>query len=176
LEDNLLSKKIEKTLNDQLNAELHSAYIYYSMSAYFEDKNLKGFGSWMRVQAQEELFHASKFYQYIIDRGGRVKMQPIAAVDTNWKSPIAAFEAAYKHECYISDRINKLVVLARKENDNATENFLQWFVEEQVEEEATADEKVQELKLVGGEGHGLFMLDREAGQRVFTPPAASAGE
>ncbi len=171
----MLNKKVEKAINDQLNAELHSAYIYYSMSAYFEDKSLKGFGSWMRVQAQEELFHVAKFYQYIIDRGGRVLLQSIDAVETDWESPIAVFENAYRHECYISDRINKLVALAREENDTPTENFLQWFVEEQVEEEATADEKVQELKLIGGEGHGLFMIDREAGQRVFTPPA-SEGE
>jgi ferritin len=170
-----MNRKIEDAFNNQINAELHSAYIYYSMAAYFDSRNLKGFAGWMTVQAQEEITHAQKFYNFINDRGGRVLMQQIDAVDTEWESPLAAFEAAYRHECYISDRINKLVALAREESDYAAENFLHWFVEEQVEEEASADEKVQALKMAGDSTGGLFMLDREAGGRTFTyPPPALA--
>ena len=169
----MIRPKIEKALNDQINAELFSAYLYYSMSAYFESINLKGFANWMRIQTQEELAHAAKFYDFINSRKGRVLVQPIDAVETEWESPLAVFEATYKHECYVSDLINKLVALAREENDNATENFLKWFVDEQVEEEATADEKIQEIKMVEGQGQGLFMLDREMAQRVFVRPTQS---
>ncbi len=166
-----MNSKIEQAFNDQINAELHSAYLYLSMAADFDGKSLGGFAGWMKAQAQEEMMHAMKFYDFINDRGGKVKLQPIKEVPTEWKSPLEAFKAAYDHECYISGRINDLMKLARDENDNPAINFLDWFVNEQVEEEATADEKVQELELVGDSGPGLFMMDREMGQRVFTPPA-----
>lgn len=165
----MLSKKMEKELNNQLNAELFSAYLYLSMSAYCESSNLKGFANWMRVQALEERDHAMKFFNFIHDRGGRVLMQPIEGPDTKWKSPLHVFQETYKHEQLVTRLINKLVDLAEKESDHATRNFLQWFVEEQVEEEASADDIVQQLKLVGSQGHGIFMIDRELGQRVYTP-------
>ena len=170
----MLKKKMEKALNDQVNAELHSAYLYLSMAAYFHSLNLNGFANWMQAQVQEEIVHAMKIYDYVNDRSGRVLLQPIKGPDIEWKSPMAAFEAAYKHEQYITGRINNLVELAVAERDRSTESFLQWFVDEQVEEEATADNIVQQIKLAGEKGPGLFMLDREMGQRVFTPPAATA--
>jgi ferritin len=170
----MVNKKIEGALNQQLNAELYSSYLYLSMSAYFQSINLPGFSNWMRVQTQEELVHAMKFYDFINERGGRVTLQKIDPPPTKWASPFNAFENAYKHEQKVTGLINDLVNLAVGERDHATNIFLQWFVTEQVEEEASADEVVQKLKLVGDDSGGLFMLDGEMGQRVFTPPAASA--
>jgi ferritin len=171
----MIDKKMQDAINDQVNAELFSAYLYYAMAYYFEDMNLAGFAKWMRVQALEEVTHAQKLAAFVAERGGRAEMKAIEAPDNEWDSPLAAFEAAYKHECYISDRINKLVDLARELSDHATDNMLQWFVEEQVEEEASADEIVQKLKLVEGSGQGLFMIDQEMGQRAFTLPVWLTG-
>ena len=140
------------------------------MAAYFESINLKGFANWMRVQAQEELTHAMRFFDYINERGGVVKLAAIEQPPTEWKSPLDVFEATYKHEVKVTGMINSLVNLAMKEKDHATYNMLQWFVAEQVEEEASADEIRQQLKLIGKDGRGILMLDRELGQRVFTPP------
>ncbi len=170
----MVNKKIEGALNQQLNAELYSSYLYLSMSAYFQSINLPGFANWMRVQTQEELVHAMKFYDFINERGGRVILQGVEAPPAEWSSPLDVFENAYKHEQKVTGLINDLVNLAVGERDHATNIFLQWFVTEQVEEEASADEVVQKLKLVGDDSGGLFMLDGEMGQRVFTPPAASA--
>jgi ferritin len=170
----MLDKKMETAINNQLNAELYSSYLYLSMSAYFQSINLPGFANWMRVQAQEELVHAMKFYDFINERGGRVTLQQIEGPPTEWSSPIDVFENTYKHEQKVTGLINDLVNLAVEARDHATNIFLQWFVTEQIEEEASADEVVQRLKLVGDAKGGLFMLDREVGQRVFTPPTASA--
>jgi ferritin len=172
----MVKKKIEAALNKQLNAELYSSYLYLSMSAYFQSINLPGFANWMRVQTQEELVHAMKFYDFINERGGRVTLQKIDSPPTTWASPLNVLENTYKHEQKVTGLINDLVNLAVGEKDHATNIFLQWFVTEQVEEEASADEVVQKLKLVGKDSGGLFMLDGEMGQRVFTPPAASAEE
>ncbi len=170
----MVNKTIEGALNQQVNAELYSSYLYLSMSAYFRSINLPGFANWMRVQAQEELVHAMKFYDFINERGGRVTLQQVEAPPTEWSSPRDVFENVYKHEQKVTGLINDLVNLAVGERDHATNIFLQWFVTEQVEEEASAEEVVQKLKLVGDDSGGLFMLDGEMGQRVFTPPAASA--
>ena len=170
----MLDEKIQTALNKQLNAELYSSYLYLSMSTYFQSVNLPGFANWMRVQAQEELVHAMKFYDFINERGSRVMLQPVEGPPTEWSSPLDAFENAYRHEQKVTGLINDLVNLAVKERDHATNIFLQWFVTEQVEEEASADEVVQKLKLMGDARGGLFMLDREMGQRVFTPPATPA--
>jgi ferritin len=172
----MVNKKIEGALNQQVNAELYSSYLYLSMSAYFQSINLPGFANWMRVQAQEELVHAMKFYDFINERGARVMLQQVKAPPAAWSSPLDVFENTYKHEQKVTGLINDLVNLAVGERDHATNIFLQWFVTEQVEEEASADEVVQKLKLVGDDSGGLFMLDGEMGQRVFTPPAASAEE
>jgi ferritin len=165
---------MQDALNEHLNAELYSSYLYLSMSASFESMNLAGFASWMRIQAQEELMHAMKFFDYIIERGGHAILSAVDGPQTEWDSTLAAFSQAYEHETVISDKINKLVDLAIKQSDHATNNFLQWFVAEQVEEEATADAIVQQLKLVGSDGPGLLMLDRELANRTFVAPADQA--
>lgn len=171
----MLKEKIEQALNDQLNAEMYSAYLYLSMSAYFQSLSLGGFANWMRVQAQEELVHAMKFYDFVNERGGRVTLKPIDAPATSWESPLAVFEAAYAHEQKVTGLINDLVNLALGEKDHATHIFLQWFVTEQVEEEDSANEVVQKIKLMGEASGGMFMLDRELGQRIFTPPTQPQG-
>jgi ferritin len=156
---------MQQALNEQINAEMYSSYIYLAMSAYFEDQNMSGFANWMRRQSEEETVHAMKFYDYINDRHGRVTLTALEAPPAEWDSALAAFEAAYEHERYISDRINKLVDLALKESDHATNSFLKWFVDEQVEEEASVDLVVQDLRRVEGFPAGLFLLDRELSQR-----------
>ncbi len=168
----MLSPKLEKALNDQINAEMFSAYLYLAMVAYFQEKNLSGFANWMTVQNQEETFHAMKFFKYVAERGGRVTLDAIEKPQFEWESPLAAMEAAQKHEAYISGRINNLMDLAIKEKDHATANFLNWFVAEQVEEEDSVNEVVQKLRMVGTGGGGLFMMDRDMATRVFTPPVA----
>ena len=168
----MLSEKMLKALNKQLNAELYSSYLYLSMSAYFQSINLSGFANWMRVQAMEEMTHAMKIYDFVNERGARVILQKVDEPPSEWSSPLAAFQQAYQHEQKVTGMINKLVNLAVEEGDHATNIFLQWFVSEQVEEEASADEIVQKLKLVGDDGGGIFMIDRELAQRRFTPPAA----
>ncbi len=168
----MISKKIEKALNGQVNAELYSAYLYLSMEAYFRSLNLNGFANWMRVQTQEEIFHVTKIYNFIDERGGRITLKAIDGPPTEWDSPLAAFEAAYEHEQKVTGLINNLVNLAIEEKDHATSTFLQWFVNEQVEEEASADNIVQQLQMMKDAPGGMYMLDRELAQRVFTPPAA----
>ncbi len=172
----MIKEKIQDALNKQLNAELYSSYLYLSMAAYFESVSLKGFANWMRVQAREELDHAMKFYDYINERSGRVNLTSISAPSAQWDSPLAAFEQVYEHEQKVTGLINDLVNLAESEADQATNDFLQWFVAEQVEEESSADEIVQKLRLLGEDRSRLFMLDQELGQRIFTPPAAAEGE
>ena len=167
----MIGKKMEEALNDQINAELYSAYLYLAMAAYFESENLAGLASWMRVQTQEETAHAMKFFDFINERGGRVALKAIDEPQKQWKSPLAAFKAAYAHEQMITGRINDLVNLAIKGKDHATNAFLQWFVNEQVEEETSVDSVVANLKMAEKAPGALFMIDRELGQRTFTPPA-----
>ncbi len=161
----MLTKKIEKALNEQLNAELASSYVYLSLAAYFESKNLEGFANWMKQQAQEEVIHAMKFYGYINSRSGRVILTRIEDPQTEWKSPLDGFIAAEEHERMITGRIDKLVELANKESDHATHGFLMWFVTEQVEEEDSVGRIVEKLKLIGDSPSGLFMMDRELAGR-----------
>ena len=161
----MLKEPVEDALNEQINAELYSSYLYLSMAAYYEDEGLPGFASWMRAQADEENAHAMRIYDFIIDRDGRVMLDNIDSPPTEWSSPTAAFEAAYEHEVEITAMIDDLVALAREENDTATENMLQWFVAEQVEEEATAQGVLDKLKHIGDDGPGLLMVDQELGQR-----------
>lgn len=168
----MLSEKMEEKLNEQINAELYSSYFYMAMSAYFEHKGLGGFAQWMKAQAQEEQFHAEKFYNYVIERGGRVILRSIDAPPTDWDSPLAVFEDTLAHERSVTQRINDLVNQAVEEKDHATHNCLQWFVNEQVEEEDSVQRVIDELKMVGGAGGGMFMINRELGQRTFTPPAS----
>jgi ferritin len=166
----MLNEKIENAFNDQMMFEMYSANIYLSMATYFDAKNLTGFASWMKVQYQEEMFHVMKFYGYINERGGRVIIGGTDTPKTDWDSPLAAFENALAHERLVTGRINDLVDLAGQEKDHASLNFLQWFVAEQVEEESNVDGIVQQLAILAGDPSGLLMLDRELGQRIFTPP------
>ena len=169
----MLSPKMQAALNAQINAEYYSSYLYLSMAAYAESANLKGFANWFRVQAQEEMIHALKFFDYVHSRRGRVELKAIEAPPANWDSPQAAFEQTFNHEQHVTALINKLVDQAKTESDHATQAFLQWFVTEQVEEEATADQILQQLRLMQNAPGGLFMLDRELAQRTFVPPAAT---
>ena len=169
----MISKKMQDAMNEQINAEIYSAYLYLSMAAYFESINLKGFANWMRVQEQEENFHAKKFYDYLLSRQGVVTLKAIAAPPNKWKNPLDVFKAVYEHEQKVTDLINKLATLAQKESDHATGVLLHWFINEQVEEEANADGLIQKLKLIGDNSSGLFLLDQELAARVFTPPATA---
>lgn len=161
----MISKKLEDAMNDQINAELYSAYIYLSMSSWFDSENLKGMSHWMGIQAKEEVEHAMKFAGYVMERGGRVLYKGIEGPETGWTSPLEAFKVAYEHEKYVTRRINDLMDLAVAEKDYASQAFLQWFVTEQVEEEANADEIVSKLGMIGDGKHGLLMIDRELGDR-----------
>jgi ferritin len=163
----MLTDRMHQALNDQIQAEFFSAYLYLSMAAYFENLGLEGMSNWMMVQFQEEQSHALKFFHYVNERGGRVELQSLAQPDRQWESPLAAFEAALDHERMISKRIGDLADLAVAEKDHATHNMLQWFISEQVEEEATVDGIVGQLRLVGAQGPGLFMIDREMRARTF---------
>ena len=160
-----ISKTIQAALNDQINAELYSSYLYLAMAAYFDSINLPGFAAWMKVQAKEEEAHAQRFNKFIVERGGRVVLKGIAEPPAAWKSPLDAFSAAYKHEQYITDRINKLVALADKQADPATTVMLVWFVNEQVEEENNARTIVEQLKMIKDSTGALFMLDHQLGKR-----------
>ncbi len=165
------SKKMEEALNEQLNAELFSAYLYLAMTAYFESRSLLGFANWMRIQAREELMHAMKFYDYINDRNGRVVLKAVGTPTKEWKSPLAVFEAAYEHEEKITELINNLMNVAIKEGDHATQIFLQWFVTEQVEELANSNAVIEKLKLVENSANGLFLIDHELSARSPEPEA-----
>ena len=169
----MLSQKMQEALNAQINAEYYSSYLYLSMAAHCQAINLEGFASWLRIQADEEMIHAMKIYDFVLERGGRVVLTAIEAPASEWPSPLAVFEATYAHEQYVTDRINKLVDLAVAESDHATNAFLQWFVNEQVEEEASADAVLQKLKLMADAPGGLFMLDQQLGQRTVAAPASA---
>jgi ferritin len=165
-----MNEKIRNALNGQINAELYSSYLYLSMASYFKRLSLDGFARWMEIQALEELTHAMKFFNFVNERGGKVDLKAIDGPQTSWDSPLSAFEAVYQHEVKVTGLIYDLVNIATEEKDHATSNFLQWFITEQVEEETSADSIVQKLKLIGSEGGGLYMLDQELAQRVFTHP------
>ncbi len=168
----MLKPDMQQALNKQINEEFYSSYVYASMANYFEHVNLHGFAGWMRRQSDEEQVHAKKIVAYVNNRGGRVLLTAIAAPATEWASPLAAMEAAYQHECHISECINELSSLAMDLKDHATLAFLKWFVDEQVEEEATVDAVVQQLKLVADAPSGLFLVDRDLAHP--TGPEASA--
>ena len=160
-----MNPEMEAAINEQIKWELYSAYLYYSMAAYFDTLNLGGFSHWMLSQAQEEVTHAHRFYKFVNDRGGKVKLSPIDGPPAEWASPLKVFEHSLEHEVEVTAKINKLVDLSQSLSDHATYNFLQWFVAEQVEEEASADEVLQRLKLIGNSPDGLFMLDLELAKR-----------
>lgn len=161
----MISKKIQNALNEQLNAEFYSSYVYLSMSAYFESKDLQGFARWFRLQADEEYAHAMKIFDYIYQIGGEVKLLKIDGPKTDWDSFLEVFQDTYEHEQKVTKSINDLLELSYAEKDHATVNFLQWFVSEQVEEEATAQQNVKKMEMIGDNKAGLFMIDKELGAR-----------
>jgi ferritin len=161
----MLKANVLEALNKQVNAELYSAYLYLSMSAYLQSQNLKGMAKWMAIQAQEEVGHAMKLYEFIHERGGRVSLAALEAPKKEWDAPAAAFEDAYRHECKITGLINQLVELAHGEKDHASNVFLQWFVTEQVEEEASTLEIAEKVKLLRECPGAMLALDKELGQR-----------
>jgi len=161
----MLSKKMQDALNNQLNEEMYSSYLYLSIAAHFEEQNMKGFANWFKIQSHEEYGHALKFYGFIAQTGGVVKLKQIGAPKASWKSVMEAFKDTLAHEKKITGLIHKLVDLAMQSKDYATNNFLQWFVTEQVEEEATVEEILHKLEMIGDNKGGLYMLDRELGAR-----------
>jgi ferritin len=163
-----INKKVEEVLNKQVNAEMWSAYLYLSMAAYCESKGFKGFANWMRCQFHEENSHALKFYDYVLSRSGEIKLQPIAAVETSWESLLQMFEETYKHECKVTEMINNCYEVALAEKDYATTTMLQWYINEQTEEEANALEIIDVLKITGEKSGGIFYLDKKLGHRTFT--------
>jgi len=165
----MLKDEMARALNKQINEELFSSYLYLSMSAYFESLGLKGFANWMMVQYKEENDHAMKIYNYLLSQGSEVKLYAISEPGYKWKSPLNAFEETLKHEQHITECINDLVDMAEKLKDRATYNFLQWYIDEQVEEEENDRDIIDKLKLVGENSNGLFMIDKELLQRTYTP-------
>jgi ferritin len=161
----MLAKAVQDAMNEQIKTEFYSAYQYLSMAAYCESVNLPGFAHWMRIQAREEVQHAMKFYDFILDRGGRVLLQAINQPVIEFGSPLEVFEQALENEQEVTATINDLYGLAVEENDYASQAFLQWFVTEQVEEEKNAGDVVETLKMVGHGSEALFLLDRELASR-----------
>ena len=166
-----MKKKMERALNKQVNAELYSSYLYLAMESYFQSISLNGFAKWMRGQVQEEMFHGMKIYDYVHERGGRAQFEAIDKPQTQWESPLAAFEHILAHEQAVTGLIDNLIDVALDTRDHAAKAFLDWFITEQVEEEATVGEIVDRLRLIGNDSSGLFFLDAELAKREFTLPA-----
>ena len=174
----MFNKKIETAINDQINAELWSVYLYLSMSAYCYDNGYNGVANWYQVQFKEEQDHAMILFNYVISRGGRVTLKPIEAVPTQWDSLLNSFEETLKHERIVTGLINDLYTLALQESDYATQSMLKWFIDEQVEEEETALDIINNLKMIKDNGYGLYMLDKELSGRTYktAAPLTKSGE
>jgi len=169
----MINKRMQDAINEQIKFEIYSANLYLSMSAYIEGKNLKGIAHWLRVQYEEETFHALKLYDYLKNREGQVIIQSIDAPPSEFGTPLETFEKVLEHEQHVTAGINKLYKIAIEENDFAAQIFLQWFVNEQMEEEASASEVIGKMKLIGDRGVDLLYLDTELSARVFVPPTAT---
>ena len=169
----MLSQKITDSLNEQINKEIYSAFLYLAMSAYCDFKGLKGFANWFTIQYKEEMDHAFRIYHYVQEQGAKITLKAIDQPPTEFGSPIQIFEKTLEHEKFVTKLINGLVDLAITEKDHATQIFLQWFITEQVEEESNANEILDKLKLAGEDGNGLFMIDKELAARVYHPPVLS---
>ncbi|MFA6988972.1 MAG: ferritin [Candidatus Gastranaerophilaceae bacterium] len=166
----MLNEKIVNALNKQINEELFSAYLYMSMSSYCSSVGLEGFAHWMNIQQQEELFHSTKLYNYVINRGGRAILETIVKPQSEWKEAVDIIEAAKKHEHHITGCINSLITLSLEENDHATASFLKWFIDEQVEEEANVEAVLNKFKLTKNDSTALFIIDKELSTRVLNLP------
>lgn len=169
----ILKKEMEEALNKQINEELFSAYLYQSMAAYFESQNLDGMATWMEMQTEEEMLHAKKLYQYLNERGARVLLAAINAPKTEWNSPLEVFKDALKHEQHITQCIYKLFDLAVEQKDHMTNVFLNWYITEQAEEEASVQKIIDNLNMIKDSKNGLFMMDRELGKRTLQPATDS---
>lgn len=169
----MISQKMQDSINEQVKNELYSAYLYLSMSSWCQSADLPGFANWMRVQAQEELFHATKFFDYVISQDGRALLLAVDQPPHDFEAPQKMFEEVLNHEKKVTGMIYKLVDQAIAEKDHATNTMLQWFVNEQVEEESNAKQVLQKIKRVGKDASALFMIDQELAARVYTPPAAA---
>ncbi len=167
----MIAESIERDFNVHIRFELQSSYLYLSMAAWCEGQGLRGFSHWMRLQAEEERLHVMKFFDFLLDRGGTVRLGALDEPQQAWESPLDVFESAYQHECEVTGRINKLVDTVNAESDHASAAFLHWFVNEQVEEEATFSDIVSRLRLVGDDGRGILLIDQELSARA----AAAAG-
>lgn len=172
----MLNSKIQDALNEQINAELWSAYLYLSMGMHFEAEGRAGIANWFKIQFQEEQAHATIFMNYINQRGGKVTLKAIDAVPTSWESPLDAFKATLEHEQKVTSLINNLYALAEAEHDYATRDRLAWFVSEQVEEEDNARQLIDKFTLIGNDGMGLYMLDQELAGRVYNAPSILSAE
>jgi len=177
----MIAERLNTAINDQIKNELESYYIYLSMAAYFHAMSLDGMGHWMRCQAHEETIHAMKFFEHLVDRDGKVVLQDLKQLKTEWGSPLEAFQDAFEHEKFISGKIHDLITIAREEKEYASEPLLAWFSDEQIEEEASTGKIVDELEMIGEDKSALLMLDRELGARAYPPgspfdPAAAAAE
>jgi ferritin len=165
----MIGKKLNDAMNEQIKNELESYYIYLSMAAWLHSKALDGMGHWMRVQAHEEMLHAMKFFNHLIDRGGKVALKDLKQLKSEWKSPLEVFQDAFEHEKFISKKINDLMSSARQEKEFASEPLLAWFTDEQIEEESNASKITEQLEMVGADKSGLLMLDRELAARAYPP-------
>lgn len=172
----MFSTKVEEALNAQINAEMWSAYLYLSMAAYCHEQGLAGMANWFEVQFKEEQDHAMIIYKHLVARGGRVKLAPIAEVETEWASPLAVFENTLTHEKKVTFLINELYALATEEKDYATQSMLKWFIDEQVEEEENVKTLIDNLRMIKDNGFGLYMIDKELGARTYTQAAPLAKE
>jgi ferritin len=170
----MISQKLQDAINVQINKEFYSEYLYLSMEAYSRSNDLDGVANFFNVQTQEEHAHGMLLYNFLIDRGGKVVLKQIDAPQTDFSSIIEIFEKTLEHEKFVTKSINELMDVAIRENDHAAVSFLKWFVDEQVEEEATDTKILNRLKLIKGEGHGLLMIDAELASRTYIPPAVSA--
>ncbi|MFY9152115.1 MAG: ferritin [Prolixibacteraceae bacterium] len=166
----MIKKEVLDALNNQINAESYSAYMYLSMAAYFEEMGLSGFAHWMKIQYQEEAAHALKFFNYVTERGGKVVLKAIDQVPVEFDGIVDVFEKTLTHELHVTELINNLMNVAIAASDHASQSFFKWFVDEQVEEEANVEKILSTLKLINGQGNGIFMMDREMNQRVFVDP------
>lgn len=166
----MISEKMEKAFNEQINKELFSEYLYLSMQAYFERLNLTGFTNWMTVQVQEEHAHAMGMYNYLHERGGKVELMAIDKPQTDWESPLDVFKNVLEHEKYVTSRINALMDVAEEEKDRAALSFLDWYLKEQVEEENTVGGVLAKLELIGDDKHALLLLDKDLETRTFVQP------
>lgn len=172
----MLNNKLQDAINEQINAELWSAYLYLSMGLHFEAEGMPGVANWFKIQFQEEQAHATIFMNYVNQRGGRVVLKAIDAVPTSWESPLEAFKATLEHEKKVTSLINNLYALAEAEKDYATRDRLNWFVSEQVEEEDNCRTLIDKFTLIGNDGMGLYMLDQELGARTYTAPSILSAE